>query len=41
MFSQPITPRLPVLENIPLVSTPEPVDQPRLTPTPPLSAGQD
>ncbi|MFM6063602.1 MAG: family 10 glycosylhydrolase [Microcystis aeruginosa] len=35
MFSQPITPRLPVLENIPLVSTPEPVDQPRLTPTPP------
>jgi len=35
LFSQPITPRLPVVENIPLVSTPEPVDQPELTPTPP------
>jgi uncharacterized lipoprotein YddW (UPF0748 family) len=35
MFSQPITPRLPVVDNLPLVSTPEPVYQPELTPPPP------
>jgi uncharacterized lipoprotein YddW (UPF0748 family) len=35
MFSQPITPRLPVLETVPIISIPESLPAPRPIPTPP------